>query len=156
MVTIRPYEDRDWAAIARIHDAARLDELRESVGVEAFRTLDDTYEGEGLFDGAVWVGESDTGDVVGFAALAEAELTWLYVDPGWYRRGVGRQLLRHALAADVSPCVECTVLEGNAGALALYVDEGFVLRETKSGRLAGSEEFAATGHVLEWRRPAVA
>ncbi|MFJ2745784.1 GNAT family N-acetyltransferase [Streptomyces sp. NPDC087440] len=153
MVTIRAYEDRDWAAIARIHDAARLDELRASVGGEAFRTLDDTYEGEGLFDGAVWVGESDEGAVVGFAALADDELTWLYVDPGWYRRGVGRQLLRHALAATGASCVECTVLDGNTGALALYGSEGFVLRETRSGRLAGNEEFRATGHIMEWRRP---
>jgi ribosomal protein S18 acetylase RimI-like enzyme len=152
-VAIRPYEDRDWAAIARIHDAARLDELRASVGVEAFRTLDDTYEGEGLFDGGVWVGECVGEGVVGFVAVAAGELTWLYVDPAWYRRGVGRQLLRHALAADGSESVECTVLEGNAGALALYASEGFVVSETKSGRLAGNEAFAATGHIMEWRRP---
>jgi hypothetical protein len=37
----------DWDASARIHDAARLDELRDSVGVEAFLTLAQTTEGEG-------------------------------------------------------------------------------------------------------------
>ena len=95
-IDLRPYAPSDWVAINAIHDAARLDELRASVGVEAFLSLAQTAESEGLFDGEVWVAERD-GRVVGFVAFTRDELTWLYTDPAHYRRGVGRTLLLHAL-----------------------------------------------------------
>ncbi|RRS01497.1 GNAT family N-acetyltransferase [Glycomyces terrestris] len=145
-ITIRPYADQDWDAIARIHDAARLDELRDSAGVEAFLTLAQTAEGEGLFDGRLWVAELD-GAVTGFVALDDDEVTWLYVDPGRYRQGVGRALLRHALA-QAGPRVEVTVLEGNPAALALYLSEGFTITQTRTGPLVGNEAFTATGHIM--------
>ncbi|SFD76739.1 GNAT family N-acetyltransferase [Streptomyces aidingensis] len=148
---VRDYRPEDWEAISRIHDAARLDELRDSVGVAAFLTLAETYEGEGLFDDRVWVAEGPRG-VAGFVALAEDEITWLYVDPARYGRGAGTALLRHALAHG-GPLVETTVLAGNERALRLYLREGFVIVETKEGRLAGNEVFPATGHIMERRRP---
>jgi GNAT superfamily N-acetyltransferase len=150
-VEIRPYSEGDWEAIARIHDAARLDELRGSVGVEAFLTLAQTAEEEGLFDGQLWVAEVD-GIVAGFVALDDDEVTWLYVDPERYRRGVGRALLRHALAA-AGPRVEVTVLDGNPAALGLYLSEGFGITETRTGPLVGNETFTATGHIMHRDTP---
>jgi hypothetical protein len=38
-IKIRAYADTDWPELSRIHDAARLDELRDSVGIDAFLTL---------------------------------------------------------------------------------------------------------------------
>ncbi len=149
-ITIRPYADADWPALNRIHDAARLDELAASVGVEAFLTLADTYESEGLFDDVVLVAELD-GEVAGFIAIADDEITWMYVDPARYRRGVGRALLRAALAGAERP-VELTVLDGNVGARALYEQEGFELVETRTGPLVGNESFTAIGHIMV-RRP---
>ncbi|MCX2971125.1 MULTISPECIES: GNAT family N-acetyltransferase [Streptomyces] len=153
---VRPYAPGDWEAVARVHDAARLDELRDSVGEEAFLSLAETYEGEGLFDDRVWVaedaGSATPGAVVGFVALADDEVTWLYVDPARYGEGAGTALLRHAVAHG-GPRVETTVLVGNERALALYVREGFVVTETKQGRLAGNESFAAAGHLMELRKP---
>ncbi len=96
-ITIRAYTESDWDTVARIHDSARLDELRLSVGVEAFLDLAATYDSEGLFDGDVWVAELD-GEVAGFIAFSDDEITWTYVHPVAYRRGVGRMLLRHILA----------------------------------------------------------
>ncbi|AGZ41127.1 GNAT family N-acetyltransferase [Actinoplanes friuliensis] len=145
-VTIRSYAEGDWAAIAAIHDAARLDELRDSVGVEAFLTLAQTAEGEGLFDGQLWVADVG-GSVAGFVAVEDDEVTWLYVDPQRYRQGVGRALLRHALAA-AGPRVEVTVLDGNTAALGLYLSEGFTITETRTGSLVGNEAFTATGHIM--------
>jgi ribosomal protein S18 acetylase RimI-like enzyme len=145
-ITVRPYSDADWDAIARIHDAARLDELRNSAGVEAFLTLAETAEPEGLFDGSLWVAEVDD-TVAGFVAVDDDEVTWLYVDPRRYRRGVGRALLRHALAT-AGPVVEVTVLDGNPAALALYLSEGFTVTETRTGPLVGNEAFTATGHIM--------
>jgi ribosomal protein S18 acetylase RimI-like enzyme len=145
-ITIRPYADDDWEAIARVHDAARLDELRGSAGTEAFLTLAQTAEGEGLFDGRLWVAAVD-GAVAGFVALDEDEVTWLYVDPHRYRQGIGRALLRHAIAA-AGPRVEVTVLDGNPAALALYRSEGFAVTQTRTGPLAGNEAFTVTGHIM--------
>ncbi len=144
---IRPYEDGDWAAVARIHDAARLDELRSSVGAAAFLSLAETFEGEGLFAGQVLVAEYD-GEVAGFIAFDPTEITWLYVDPSRYRHGVGRTLLRHAIAAAGGDRLEVTVLAGNAAALALYLSEGFTVTETRTGPLVGNESFTATGHIM--------
>jgi hypothetical protein len=55
MIQLRTYHPDDWDAIAVIHDRARLDELRSSVGVDAFLSLAATFENEGLFEGEVWV-----------------------------------------------------------------------------------------------------
>lgn len=149
-ITIRSYAPTDWADISRIHDEARLLELTSSVGAEAFLSLAETFESEGLFEGLVWVAELD-GVVSGFLAFADDEVTWMYVDPGVWRRGVGRALLRHALA-QAGDRVELSLLDGNDRAQALYESEGFVLESTTTGRLAGNEAFEATGHTLVWRR----
>lgn len=152
-VEIREYRPGDWDAIARAHDAARLQELAPSVGVAAFRPLAETARREGLFDEHVWVAELDR-EVIGFVAYAHAEVTWMYVHPDAQQRGVGRALLRHALAhADDfggEGYVSVTVLDGNP-ARKLYESEGFRLVETRRGALAGNPDFAATGHVLERR-----
>ena len=145
-VTIRPHADADFAAIARIHDLARLDELRDSVGVEAFLTLAQTAESEGLFDGWLCVAEVD-GVVAGFVAFDSDEVTWLYVDPQRYRQGIGRALLRHAVDT-AGGRMKVTVLDGNEAALALYLSEGFTITQTKTGALVGNEDFAATGHLM--------
>ena len=59
MIRLRNYTPEDWDAIATIHDHARLDELRVSVGVDAFLSLEATADSEGLFDGEVWVACND-------------------------------------------------------------------------------------------------
>jgi GNAT superfamily N-acetyltransferase len=144
---IRLYRPDDWNAIAVVHDRSRLDELRVSVGVGAFLPLTDTADSENLFDGEVWVGCFREA-VVGFVAFAEDEVNWLYVDPKYYRLGVGRALLRHAIAR-CGKTVHTTVLSGNERALYLYLGEGFRIIKTMSGRLNGNEQFPATGHILQ-------
>lgn len=151
---IRVYEPADWEAVSRIHDAARMDELRASAGVEAFLPLAECHEEEELFDDTVWVAQDpSTGDVVGFTGAGRGWVSWLYVDPDRYGRGVGTALLRHALA-HAGERVQTSVLEGNDRALALYLREGFVITETRSGKMSGNEGFSVRGHELEWRAPA--
>ncbi|MDK1475840.1 GNAT family N-acetyltransferase [Streptomyces sp. 549] len=149
---IRPYRDEDWDAAARIHDSARLDELRDSVGVEAFLPLSETAESEGFHDGSGWVAQDaaagEGAPVAGFVVLEEDEVTWLYVDPARYGQGAGAALLRHAVAQG-GPRIETTVLAGNDRALELYLREGFTVVETRTGKLEGNERFAATGHIME-------
>ncbi|WP_222195552.1 GNAT family N-acetyltransferase [Modestobacter italicus] len=152
MIEIRDYRPADWDAIAAAHDAARLQELGYSVGVEAFLTLEQTAEDEGLFDDRLWVAELD-GAVVGFLAYADGELTWMYVHPAHQGRGVGAALIERLFAhveAEGVDRVELTVLDGNP-ARRLYERSGFTLVETKTGGLVGNESFQATGHVMERR-----
>lgn len=145
---LRPYAPADWKRLCAIHDAARRDELRAAGLDDAFLTLEATAGNEGLFNGEVVVAEAE-GEILGFVAHAEGELTWLYVDPGVYRRGVGRQLLRHAIRACGGHIVT-DVLVGNEAALALYLREGFKIVRRLDGKLAGNEKFAASGYVLQY------
>jgi ribosomal protein S18 acetylase RimI-like enzyme len=145
MIQLRNYHSEDWDAIAEIHDRARLDELRASVGVAAFLSLEATAENEGLFEGEVWVA-CDGETVVGFIAFADDEVTWLYVSPAHYRQGIGRRLLRQAIHR-CGKTVSTSVLSGNTAALQLYLSEGFKILETRTGKLNGNEFFPATGHI---------
>ncbi len=148
MLVLRPYQDQDWKAICHIHDRARIDELTGSVSLDAFLSLEQAYETEGLFDGEVYVA-CDNEEVLGFVAYTDDELTWLYVDPAHYRKGIGRELLRFAVNS-AGPIVECEVLTGNKAALALYLSEGFVIKKTVMGSLEGNETYPAEGHILEF------
>lgn len=143
---IRPYQTTDWQAICRVHDAARVFELEASGLSDAFLTLEETGEEEGLFDAALLVAEIE-GAVVGFAGYTDDEVTWLYVDPARFRQGIGRALVDAVLRAAGKP-LALDVLTGNAAALALYQSAGFLHIETISGKLAGNEGFDASAHVL--------
>ena len=147
MITIRPYESTDWPRLCEIHDAARFDELRATIGTDAFLTLEQTAENEGLFDYKLFVAELDN-VVQGFVAYSDEELAWLYVEPACYKKGVGRALVQHAVA-DGSPTMKIELLEGNTPALQLYLSEGFKIIKRFEGKLAGNEDFAAVGLILQ-------
>lgn len=149
IAAIRAYQPSDWTALCRIHDAARMDELRLSVGEAAFCALEDSSDSEGLFEGHLNVIVSG-GHIRGFAAVLGAELTWLYVDPASYGKGYGRALLRHAIDR-AGPAMQTQVLEGNTPALKLYLSEGFKLVERKSGNIGDNQSFSAIGLRLERR-----
>ena len=146
---IRPYSPADWSRLCEIHDAARKQELRLSGLIEAFLTLEQTAEAEGLFEATILVAEEDT-EVRGFAAYTVDELTWLYVDPRYFRQGIGRSLLRAAVEAAPNP-LSLEVLAGNEAALSLYLDEGFIITRQVSGKLAGNESFPATANLLSYQ-----
>ena len=146
-MNLRPYSPTDWERLCLIHDAARVHELEASGLAAAFLTLEATAANERLFDGQVIVAEVE-GEVCGFVAYAEGELTWLYVEPSRYRQGVGRQLLRHAIKA-LEGNMSTEVLAGNEPALALYLSEGFTVQRRVDGKLTGNEAFAASGYVLQ-------
>ncbi|MGN1019775.1 MAG: GNAT family N-acetyltransferase [Aristaeellaceae bacterium] len=141
-ISIRPYAERDWAAIEAIHDAARAQELTLASLAEAFVPLKEAAVREGLFDYAVEVAEQD-GEVVGFVAYTPEELAWLYVSPDRMRQGVGRALVRHALEKREGP-MTLEVLVGNDPARRLYEGCGFRLTDTVTGRMPGNEAFRVT------------
>ncbi len=133
--------------MCEIHDAARLDELSSTTGSEAFKTLEQAYEEDGLFDASLMVAVVNS-EVTGFIAYTPDEVTWLYVSPDQYRNGIGRALLQHALA-NTADTVNLEVLEGNSAALALYESVGFQIKERVEGKLSGNEAFPATGLIME-------
>lgn len=144
---VRPYTPSDWDALCVIHDASRRDELLAAGLLDAFLTLEQTAENEGLFDGEVLVDEED-GEVKGFVAWADGELTWLYVHPSAYRQGVGRRLLQQAILR-CDGTISTEVLVGNEPPLALYLSAGFRILKRVDGKLTGNERFAASGYVLQ-------
>lgn len=108
--------------------------------------LEQTAENEELFEGLVLVVE-DKVDRLGFIAISDNEITWLYVSPAHQRQGVARLLVRAALESATGP-VSLDVLIGNDAALNLYLSEGFEVVKQVNGKLAGNEGFAASGLVL--------
>lgn len=147
---IRPYQAADWQRLCHIHDRARLDELRGSVDLAAFLPLADTAEAEGLFNGPVWVA-CRMDEVVGFVAVADDEITWLYVDPDSYGQGIGRHLLHYAIAR-CGAVVTTEAFAGNIRAISLYRSAGFEIVETRTGKLNGNEQFTATGVKLQLQK----
>jgi ribosomal protein S18 acetylase RimI-like enzyme len=143
---IRPYAAEDWSRLCEIHDTARKHELEASGLSDAFLTLEQAAESEGLFEGVILVAQ-DAAEIKGFAAYTDEELTWLYVDPRYFRQGVGRCLVRAVVSASPNP-LSLDVLIGNEAALSLYLSEGFTVVRQVSGKLAGNESFPATACVL--------
>lgn len=88
------------------------------------------------------------GVICGFVAYREGELTWLYVHPEHYRRGIGRALLRHVLEALAGEAT-VEVLAGNEAALSLYFSEGFEVLRRVEKRLARTGQRLASGYLLQ-------
>jgi GNAT superfamily N-acetyltransferase len=128
MFTIREFRQGDWPEVCRIHDAARRDELKGSCDERGWRPLAEVAEKDGFHDSSIWVACEGGGPekVVAFAGveLEDHYVSWLYVDPAYYRRGVGMMLLRHALSV-CGPEAWTHCVGGNTAALALYQREGF-------------------------------
>ena len=135
MITIREYQDQDWSAICRIHDRARPDELRGSCDPRAFVPIEQDSEVEELRQAHKHVACDDE-QVVGFVGVDGHYLAWLYVDPDYYRRGLGRRLLRLAVQ-EIGAGAWTIVLEGNTRARQLYEQEGFVETSRFEGDNAG-------------------
>lgn len=78
-------------------------------------------------------------------AAGEAELISMWVDPGWRRQGVGRQLVEAVLSWAIKEGfgrVRLWVAEGNAGAERFYSSLGFRAtgeRQPMGGRNAAME-----------------
>jgi ribosomal protein S18 acetylase RimI-like enzyme len=134
MLSIREYVHQlDWENICRIHDNARLIELEGSASQDAFIPLKDCYKNEELFDSTIFVGLFNN-ITIGFVAFDKNEITWLYVDPLYFRHGFGRKLLEFALKNAKKPA-RVTVLNNNVRAIRLYKSHGFKVVEEKKGKI---------------------
>lgn len=71
------------------------------------------------------------GKLVGFGHAVAGEVVAVFVDPAWTRRGVGRQLLTHALALAQGPEQRPVFLEATLNARSFYERCGFQMMEEK-------------------------
>lgn len=148
---LRPYTPDDWPAVCRIHDAARVQELAAgNVDPRAFRLMvvaagDDEFfvsttvvachdgdDGVGVAEGV----DRTSAAVAGFVSWNGSYITWLYVDPAVQRRGIGRQLLDHALR-QIGPHAWTNMIGGNNAALRLYLAAGLDVVWSRPGDCDG-------------------
>ena len=123
MISYRDYEEKDWQAICAIHDRARPDELKGSCDPRAFIPIEQDPEVEDLKRSRKFVA-CDGDSVIGFVAVDEKYVSFLYVDPACYGGGIGRTLL-HIADDAIGDGAWTIVLDGNRRAIALYESEGY-------------------------------
>lgn len=145
---IRSYRDPDWPQICAIHDEARKIELGAAnlLAAGAFVPLEKCAVAEDFFTNTIIVATSDD-TIVGFAAYEPQELTWLYVAPPHFGKGIGQHLIRHILDATERP-LEVEMLGGNQRAQRLYEYMGFKLVKRTEGKLQGLKPVPATGFTF--------
>jgi GNAT superfamily N-acetyltransferase len=66
------------------------------------------------------------GRIVGFGHAVSGEILAIYVDPVWSRKGIGRQLLHHAITVAQPPESAPIQLEATLNAQSFYERCGFV------------------------------
>jgi ribosomal-protein-alanine N-acetyltransferase len=122
-VTIRAMQEGDLLAVAAIEAASFSDAWPRSAFAELMP------RGYARLRVAV----AANGEVCGYCVLllagGEGEIANIATHPAWRGRGVGRSLLREALAAADEALAEAIFLEvreSNAAARALYAAQGFV------------------------------
>jgi len=146
-LSIREYDHSlDWDDICRIHDSARIIELDGSASNKAFIPLTKCFHEEELFDSIIYVGQYKN-RIIGFVAYNKHEITWLYVDPKFFRNGYGRRLLDFALEKASRP-TRVTVLNNNFRAISLYKSFGFKVISEKIGKIPLTD-IEATGLKVE-------
>ena len=134
LLSIREYVHKlDWDNICKIHDKARILELEESAPKEAFIPLLECYKEENLFKSIIFVAEQNN-ETIGFVAFCKQEITWLYIDPKFFRKGYGKHLLSFALSKVVKPA-RVTVLNNNVRAINLYKGLGFTIEKEQQGKI---------------------
>ena len=134
LFTIREYVHQlDWKDICRIHDSARIIELDGSASKDAFIPLSDCYKEEKLFNSSIFICEKNN-ETIGFVAFNDHEITWLYVNPKFFRKGHGKQLLIFALSKVLKPA-RVTVLNNNFRAINLYKGLGFKVEKKQQGKI---------------------
>ena len=135
-IILREYCDTDWTEVCAVHDRARPDELRGSCDARAFVPLALEQEDAPSFQRSRKFVACVGGTIVGFVGVDGTYLSWLYVDPAWSGRGIGRTLLRMAVRL-IGPQAWTIVLTGNIRARRLYESEGFQVVRTREGMNAG-------------------
>ena len=135
---IRDYQKEDWAAICDIFLRAKPDELKGSLSPEAVIPLAQDTGLLNLFNHSVlYVAELDH-KVVGYAGYQDSLVSFLFVDPDYYRRGIATELLKKVIL-QIGAAVWLNVAKNNLPARALYQKFGFKMAEEFVGKYNGHD-----------------
>ena len=136
--TVRYATAADVAGIAEVHVAswaAAYAGIIPASDLAGFTVARRAIQWQRLIDSGakVWVAEEDD-LVIGFVSTNGAEVPVLYLHPGWWRLGLGRTLLRTALATirrNGHAEAHLWVLDDNAAARSFYTALGGREGETR-------------------------
>ena len=146
MYKIRRATNADAPDVARVFIASQADALpyvaRLHTPEETFRFIVDCV----FADCEVWVAtHKDT--VIGMMAINRSHIDHLYLQPGYYRQGIGTMLLNHAKALRPAG-LTLYAFEANVRACTFYRNHGFHEKE----RGDGSDNEARMPDILfQWR-----
>ncbi|ESA34096.1 gcn5 family acetyltransferase [Leptolyngbya sp. Heron Island J] len=151
-IMLRAYCHEDWSSVCAIHDRARPYELEDSCDPQALVPLADEQEDRDNFHRSEKFVACIHEQVVGFIGVDENLISWLYVDPEYFRQGIGRELLQLGLEL-AGPQAWTVVLSNNTRARRLYASEGFQVVHTFEGSNVGYPcsclELALKSHPIE-------
>ncbi|RIK29290.1 MAG: histone acetyltransferase [Anaerolineae bacterium] len=123
---IRAYRPDDFDAVTILWRVAREKSLPDFQRRKGYFFFEDRayFQNKVLQSNTVWVAEKGT-RVAAFMAMENEFIDQLYVDPDFWRQGIGERLLAHA--RKLSPAhVWLYTLQINVNARAFYEKNGFV------------------------------
>lgn len=122
-IIIREYRVKDYHRIEQIHDLARLQELKIGKAEHYFQPLAKAIYRADLFNSKIFV-TCHKRRIIGFVAIKPHLLDYIYIDPAFQGRGVGKKLLSYSLKGMKRP-VSLEVFSENIVAQKLYRSCGF-------------------------------
>ncbi|MGH1484959.1 MAG: GNAT family N-acetyltransferase [Cellvibrionaceae bacterium] len=129
---IRPYTQKDYSGILTIYHQSKLDELRYEKNTFTLLPLNkDSRRLQQLLDSDIYVYEEEQ-QVIAYAALCDAEIRALFVEPNSRGKGVGRKLLTFLLER-APQSTTLNIAKSNIPAKKLYEQYNFkVIKEFKT------------------------
>jgi ribosomal protein S18 acetylase RimI-like enzyme len=146
MIEIRKADTKDIPDVAAVFIASQADALpyvaKLHTPEETFRFIADNV----FVTCEVWVA-TEGGRVIGMMAINRSHIDHLYLQPGYYRQGIGTMLLNHAKALRPAG-LTLYAFEANVRACTFYRNHGFHEKE----RGDGSDNEARMPDILfQWR-----
>lgn len=126
-MNIRKYNQKDYSRVLEIYANSKLDELRFENEPFKFLPLEQDSKRLNQFkESDVYVYED--GEILGYGAVKESEITALFVDSNARARGLGKLILEYLLSKVSSQAI-LYIAKSNTPAKKLYELYGFRIAE---------------------------
>ena len=133
---LRSYRSDDWMAVCEIYNLSKPEELLGVVDSGSILPLEADPDMRALFRGSQILVAEHSDRIAGFGGNRGSLITWLFVHPGFRRRGVATALVRDMLARLQQP-ITLNVMVSNIPARALYERLGFSVEREFEGNFQG-------------------
>lgn len=121
---LRAYDDKDWDGVCELYLKAKPYELRGSCDLKAVKPLNEDEDMIWLFVNSKVTIIVEDDFILGFYGIQEKQLTFFFVHPDFFRRGMGKEMLKRAVD-EVGQGLWVKVTANNFRAISLYEQEGF-------------------------------